>query len=388
MREFLKPFVDLFTSLRLTVVLLVLGMILVFIATLDQVNLGVWAVQEKYFRSFIVLGRLPGADVLVPIFPGGYFIGGLLFINLISAHAYRFRFSWAKCGIWLTHIGLLLLLLGEFFTGLWQRESVMRFAEGETRSYSESQLVNELAVINTTDPQFDDVVAIPAARLEKSAPIQHPKLPFRIQPKVFYPNAALHMRSQAPNAPPSLADQGFGPQLVVQPLAITYKPDERNTPAAVLDLAGPDGPLGTWLVSTLLGEPQTFSHEGRTWLLVLRPKRYYKPFSLTLLKVTHDRYPGTEIPKNFSSRVRLRANDGGVDRETLIYMNNPLRHGGLTFYQYQMDDSSRTSALQVVRNPSRWLPYISCALMGFGLVIQFGIHLFGFIRKRRAAAAG
>ena len=41
MRLLLKSLLDFFLSLRLTVVLLILSMILVFVATLDQVNLGV-----------------------------------------------------------------------------------------------------------------------------------------------------------------------------------------------------------------------------------------------------------------------------------------------------------------------------------------------------------
>ena len=57
MRAYLKPFMRFFTSLWLTVVLLILSMIIVFIATLDQVNLGVWAVQTKYFRSLFVMAR-------------------------------------------------------------------------------------------------------------------------------------------------------------------------------------------------------------------------------------------------------------------------------------------------------------------------------------------
>jgi hypothetical protein len=119
----------------------------------------------------------------------------------------------------------------------------------------------------------------------------------------------------------------------------------------------------------------------------MRPARYYHPFSITLLKFSHDRYPGTDIPKNFSSRIRLRTPDSRVDREVLIYMNNPLRHGGLTFYQAGYENNDRTTILQVVRNPSWQLPYISCALMGLGLLTQFGIHLFGFFRKRALAAA-
>ena len=67
-------------------------------------------------------------------------------------------------------------------------------------------------------------------------------------------------------------------------------------------------------------------------------------------------------------------------------MKNPLRYGGLTFYQYQMNADSRTSVLEVVRNPSWLLPYISCSLISLGLVVQFGISLAAFFRNRRAAA--
>jgi hypothetical protein len=55
------------------------------------------------------------------------------------------------------------------------------------------------------------------------------------------------------------------------------------------------------------------------------------PFSLRLLEFKHDKYPGTDIPKNFSSRVRLQRPDTGEDREVLIFMNNPLRYAGSRF---------------------------------------------------------
>ena len=65
-----------FVSLQLTVALLILSLILVFVATLDQVNLGIWAVQAKYFRSFAVLWHVPDTNYSLPVFPGGYLIGG------------------------------------------------------------------------------------------------------------------------------------------------------------------------------------------------------------------------------------------------------------------------------------------------------------------------
>ena len=49
MNETFKQAKAILVSLKLTVVLLALSIILIFWATLDQVNLGVWAVQHKFF---------------------------------------------------------------------------------------------------------------------------------------------------------------------------------------------------------------------------------------------------------------------------------------------------------------------------------------------------
>lgn len=379
-----RQFRDFFVSLKLTVVLLALSIILIFWATLAQVQLGIWGVQEKFFHAFFVLEKFPGSDFPIPLFPGGYFLGGLLLINLVAAHVYRFKLEWRKAGIQLTHVGLILLLVGELLTGLFQKESQLRLDEGETKNYSESYRDVELALLDTTDPKFNQVVAIPEAVLADGGIVQHPKLPFQIKIQDYYANATIQMRDQVPNAAPALATTGIGPRVVLIPLRLTYKQDERNAPAANVELVGTEGSLGTWLVSPLLGMPQTFSHQGRTWEISVRFKRYYRPFAITLLDFTHEKYPGTDIPKNFASRVRLKADDAHEDREVLIYMNNPLRYSGLTFYQASFDNDDRTTVLQVVRNPSWVLPYVSCILMGLGLLVQFSIHLFGFIRKRSA----
>lgn len=385
MKDLYRQFRDFFVSLQLTVVLLILSLLLVFVATLDQVNLGIWAVQEKYFRSFFVLWRLPDSDVALPVFPGGYFIGGLLLINLIAAHVYRFAFTWRKLGIQLAHAGLILLLVGELVTGLLQQDSSMRLEEGQTKSYAESFREHELAIIDRSNPDYDEVVAIPEAAVADRKSLQHPKLPFQVTVREYYPNATMQMGDPAARPGAPVANQGIGSRVQVIPLPITYKPDENNLPAAFVEVTGPAGSLGTWAVSPMVGMPQTFNFEGRTWELALRLQRHYMPFSLSLLQVTHEKYPGTEIPKNFASRVRLKDEAGHEDREVVIYMNNPLRHGGLTFYQYQMNAAGKMSAFQVVRNPGWMLPYVACVMMGVGLTWQFCYSLAGFIRKRTAA---
>jgi ABC-type transport system involved in cytochrome c biogenesis permease subunit len=380
----LRDIRDMLVSIKLTVVLLVFSIVLILAATLDQVNLGIWAVQEKYFRTFVIF--LQRGDLSLPIFPGGYTIGGLLLFNLIGAHIYRFKLSWKKFGIWFVHIGLILLLIGELITGLLQDDYNLRLDEGQTRNYSESFRHVELAITDTSNPDTDTVAAIPESMLAKGDSVQIPKLPFTVMVKAYMPNSALQMIGPKAGGGPVDADKGVGLQVVAVPRPMTYKSDERNLPSAYVELAGPEGSVGTWLVSTMVEDPQIFSYGGHTWKISLRFARHYMPYSLTLLKFSHDKYAGTEIPKNFSSRVRLATPGGQDDREVVIYMNNPLRYAGLTYYQAGFTNNDRTTILQVVRNPGWLMPYIACSVMTLGLLIQFGISLFGFVTKRRAKA--
>ena len=103
-----------------------------------------------------------------------------------------------------------------------------------------------------------------------------------------------------------------------------------------------------------------------------------------MLAFNHSVYPGTEIPKDFSSRVRLLDKEHGEDREILIRMNEPLRYRGETFYQASFLPGDRGTVLEVVKNPGWLLPYVACTMVALGMLIHFGISLVGFLRKRVA----
>jgi len=147
---------------------------------------------------------------------------------------------------------------------------------------------------------------------------------------------------------------------------------------------GSDQALGTYLVSLWL-EAQPIELDGRRVEIVLRWRRTYKPYTLHLIDFRHDRYLGTDVPKNFSSRVRLVDPEFNVDREILIWMNHPLRYRGETFYQSSFKPGDTGTVLQVVRNPGWLLPYVSCAMVAAGMIVQFGMSL-GRFRRREAAA--
>ena len=93
----MKTFLRYFLSLKLTVTLLSLSMVLVFCGTLAQVDKGIWTVMEQYFRTWIAWIDLSiftksesVASVSLP-FPGGFLIGSLLSLNLLIVHAKTFR---------------------------------------------------------------------------------------------------------------------------------------------------------------------------------------------------------------------------------------------------------------------------------------------------------
>ena len=399
LKSILKPL----TSLKLTIVCLSLAMVLVFIGTLAQQNLDAYYAQKKYFNTCFVwwtsgdypdwmishgmtwlLSWIP-AGKRIPVFPGGYTLGAVFLVNLIAAHTVRFKLSWKKSGIIIAHLGLICMLVGGLFTALWAGDSRMTIAQGGTANYAESLTKQyELAVIDKSNPDHDVVVSIPQSFLARQIPVENPSLPFTVKPLQYFSNSQLSPRQ--PGAPAQLADKGMGVRIDVVPLPETTRPEEENFPAAFVQLQTSTGPLGTWLLwAAPFGNDlpaQSVTVNGKTFELQLRLKRFYKPYQIQLNHLTHEIYAGTDIPKNFASQIHLTDSQRGENRDVLIYMNHPLRYHGETFYQYQtLGADDKFSVFEVVQNPSWWLPYVSCLMVGAGLIIQFGMHLVKFSKR-------
>ena len=373
---------DAITSLKLTLVCLVLLMVLVVACTLAQANLGTFAAVNAYVRSFLVWWAVPGTAFSIPIFPGGGLVGLLLLVNLIAAQVRRLELSWRKTGLWIVHAGLILLFVGEFVTSAFQREMQLTIEEGQTLDSIDSPRELELAISDVTDKDHDDVYGIPESLLRPGKSIAVPGTPLTIEVKGFFQNSDLTMRAAGGAGSPVTMGVGTGVQ--VKQLPPARGDDEMDQRAAFIEPIADGHSYGTWLVSNGLGAPQSFLHEGRTWTLSMRPRRHYLPYSLTLKKFRHDVYAGTDIPKNFSSLVHIAA--PGEDRDALIFMNQPLRYDGKAFYQASFGKGDTLSVLQVVENPGWLLPYISCALVAAGLVLHFLLTLFRSLQRRQVAA--
>lgn len=363
-------------SLQIAIVLLGLLMILVVLCTLAQVHLGIFGAVKVYMRSMLVWWGPQGATWKLPIFPGGALVGLLLLINLTAAMFVRLEFSWRKGGLWLSHIGLILLFAGEFVSGGMQIESHMPIEVGQTMNYGEDLRHVELALIESGATE-DTVHAIAQRRLAPGTTIQDPRFPLTVKVLKYYTNSNVQ---QAPAlAAQSGATAGAGTQIVALP-AENAPSEEQNTASLYAELSANGKPLGTWLLSTAL-EAQHLDLDGKHYDLSLRLRRVYVPYTLTLKEFRHDVYPGTQIPKNFSSLVRLKDPERNEDRDVLIYMNHPLRYRGSTFFQASFGKNDTLSILQVVQNPGWRIPYLACILVAAGLAWHFLARMAPFRRQ-------
>ena len=578
-----NPLFKFFSSLRLTVVLLALSLIIIFFGTMAQEPMGLNIAVDRYFKSWFVDQVAMEAGVIKtaqlfgfqwppvtpeqilgdrgwPVFPGGYLVGTLLLVNLLTAHYARFELSAKKAGIFLTHIGIITLLLGQLFTDILQVESFVSMERGDRRNYSISFDDNELVFMHPMKGGSNRVVSIPEQMLKNKTSTEHPELKeLKIETERYWVNAkpmtadqlidldgetqkelrnkvleqvyglintritrmeeylrentnaerrkeltglkAIFIEQRAKEVElrqvadllgrvgememgvygyqqtdskiifndsgvrnlivkiRSYDDQGTisslfkvavkerliegsldefnryaddflekikeypggaGENMVkntrsfserikvkakqhyidstqgklgnfyrfVRPLSPVFDQNDRNLPAALIKVSKGGKELGKWLVTCSSDFQQSLEVDGETWKIILRPQRNYLDFNLSLVDLKWEKYQGTEIPKNFQSRVIVE--DEEESRTVDIYMNNPLRKGGQTFYQYQMNQNqlgaTAQTVLQVVKNPSWLTAYIGCLIVALGLIYQFLYHLVGFARKRRKAA--
>jgi len=379
----LKPF----ASLRLTVTLFALMIFLIFAGTLAQTEQGIWAVLDQYFRTLLawidirpLTFGLIDSDFAFP-YPGGWLIGGLLLINLMAAHIIRFALSWKRAGIMMIHSGLIMLLLSEAVTGLFAEESQMTIAEGQTVNFAEDVRELELAIVDTSGEETDRVIAVPESMLKEGKTLTDDRLPFPVTIRDWMPNAEVRRAGPFEDNP---ATVGIGEQVlpIERPRADGLE-TRIDHPAAYVEV-GPQGDRATFLVSSRLVSQEI---PGTDYEIALRFKRIYKPYLIHLHDLKHEQYLGTEIPKNFESVVQLVDPFNNVDRQARIYMNHPLRYGGDTLYQFQILGDDQYTVLQVVNNPGWLIPYVSCALVGLGLVYHFVLSLVTFSGKRRKKSA-
>jgi ABC-type transport system involved in cytochrome c biogenesis permease subunit len=301
-----------------------------------------------------------------------------------------------RAGIVLLHAGVALMMVGQLLTSVGAVESRMTIPEGGTIGYSDDIRSYELAVTDHSPSKTDHVTVVPASLLAdnvgESAAIEHPELPFKIRVHQWLPNSQLRAPKTGESNP---ATAGLGTKYIAenarQTTGVGEDASKVDYPAAYMEFVAKDTgkSLGTYLTSLrFLGDDSHFIEQpvdvdGHQYHVALRFKRVYHPYTLSLKKFSFDRYTGTNTAKNYSSLVEFNDPDRNIKREALIWMNNPLRYEGTTFYQQSFDEATeKATVLQVVNNPSWMTPYAACMLVAIGMIAHFGAILVRFLRRR------
>ncbi|MGC9470353.1 MAG: cytochrome c biogenesis protein CcsA [Bacteroidales bacterium] len=81
--------------------------------------------------------------------------------------------------------------------------------------------------------------------------------------------------------------------------------------------------------------------------LTFAPPVYSLPFTLYLHDFILERYPGSNSPAFYASRVTLTDQARDVKKDYRIYMNNILKHRGYRFYQSSYDPDEKGTVLSV-----------------------------------------
>ncbi len=317
-------------------------------------------------------------------------------------------------GIAVIHFGVALLMISELQVGIQAKENMLSLIEGETSSFVRDIRVRELAIISQKPDKKDEVVAIAESRLEDAASyasssnddakktdrpgglivpdqvIELSQLPFDMAVRRFYRNST--QRAVRPDDEMRLPS-GLGKFSVAKPLpAVTGMEETSDTSAVYVDLLekGSQKVIQSLLVSQnaseLRGVPlaETATVDGREYQFYLRFERSYQPYSVKLIDVSRTNYIGTSTPRDYRSVIQITEPGSDKFKEFSVWMNNPLRFKGETFYQTGHQDlgaGKEMTTLSVVNNQGWMLPYIACMIAMFGMFAQFGQTLFRFLDR-------
>ncbi len=295
----------------------------------------------------------------------------------------------------LIHLGVGLLMLGQFIFGDAQREERIAIFEGQRTQVAYEMDTVELAFVDKSADDKNHVIAFDHPMLEKSAAngkfLSSPELPFEVRVDRWMTNSTREERKRP--AQPSEDDfqlTGVGIReyrFLDVPKAGGAK-SEQNFATAYITLRNKEDekPIGSYAVSQLLNddaimyksEYEQAEVAGKTWDFGLRFRRNYKPYSVVLDDVVLEQYTGTSKPKDYSSFVKITDTQGDTLQQGRIWMNNPMRFRGETFYQSGYMNGSQNpygveqTTLQVVTNAGWLIPYVACVLSGLGMLVHFG----------------
>ncbi len=341
-------------------------MMLLLIGTLAQAEIGIYEAQNRFFSSLILwVGPIP--------LPGGLAVSALIFLNLLAKFIFDSPWSLKKTGINLTHLGVLVLLIGGVISTMTRQEAALPLPNGEAVSQASSYIEADFLVRKNGDI----LKTLPFEDLSAGQKIEG--LPFDITMQMVCENCDIVMRPENE----SQAWQGPSASMKLVP-SKSEKQAEENLQGVAFEIdRANDADNGKYQTFSCFPQPPEIEYEGDIYQFTVERRALTLPFEVRLNAFAPEFYPGTNKARSYHSDITVT--DGNTSFEARIAMNEPLRFKGYTLYQtsyFQNADGSLTSVLSVVKNKGRIFPYIATGIILAGLL--FHVIITGMKKKERS----
>lgn len=301
----------------------------------------------------------------------------------------------------LLHLGVGLLMVGQFAFGDRQLEQRLSLVEDEMTNTFVNFDQAEVVFLTENDKQ-KDLVAVPLERLialeGTDGVLQDESLPVDIKVVEVFENSQL-ADAKGQGLP---ATTGLGEEIKAVELPRNGGANpQTDLPSAYIELLEKDSStsLGFYLVSMQLSDGEFLFPEKKlddlyddvtvgeqTFKVGMKFHREVKPYWVKLEDVRRVNYSGTNTPRDYSSFIRIVDEETGEDRRERVWMNNPLRYRGETFFQSSyspVGGGKEWTSIQVVQNSGWLIPYVSCSIIALGMAAHFWGTLVRFVGRRR-----
>jgi ResB-like family len=397
-QSFFSLVIQVLSSFSLATALLLMLMLLTWLATLEQIDLGLHATLQKYFTvdEFFIVCDLKVPYLTMPLripMLGGWWVLALLFLNLLIGGIIRAKKQPKKIFIFLSHCGILFMILSAAVTQVYEERGTMDFYEGQTSNVAQDyyEHVVEIAEHTSGKPEKFHVIRgkyVMDLTEKNIRTVRLPELPFDIELTGYAINSEIRNSAMMPPADKENIVDGY--------YIFPSKEDvnaEMNVGACYAKVLPKSGAAQPPFIITArdFEEPSgkrlahTVRVDGRVFTVDMRKFLWIMPFSVRLDRATAKYYPNTMKPESFESRVTRIENQ--VEAVADIRMNEPMRYAGMTFYQRMMGSGPAMkttkpySQLEVVRNPADKWPEYSLYVVTVGLVMHFLLRLSLFFKS-------
>lgn len=336
----IKKWLDLAVSPQLLLYLLPYMMFLLIAGTVAQKYVGLFTATKIFFTSFVFwVGFIP--------LPGGATALALLFVNLAAYFITKSKWSVQTFGSSLTHLGVIVLLLGGVVTLIDKQEGFIILRDGKTAD----------AFYGYHTRYFD---------IEKNG-----RLIWRSDVGDLKTGQLLHLR----DFPSPLRIETLYTNSMLDETGklqeIPAQKDEETNQAGMKFSFTQNGKTISKTTTEFLAEQPILKDKKDTYHFILKRASVRLPFKLEMQKLTQELYPGVDTAKSYETRFNVIEADHTWPAH--VSMNDPLRYKGYTFYQASvltLPNGEQASVLNAVKDAGWFFPYAATALVSIGLLIN------------------